>query len=256
MISAADIRGGKTALCGWSGIPDGFVAETIATMGFEAVLLDMQHGGHHESSVFSGITLVSGAAAAPMVRIPVGRNDMASRALDFGAMGVVAPMINSKSDAEAFATAMKYPPVGGRSWGPMRARALQKDFDNARYLANANSETLAFAMIETRAALATLDDIVAVDGIDGVFFGPGDFSIAWTNGGEMNPALEDMMPAVAEIAQKAKAAGKIAAMYVGNPDMCGRFAEMGYSFFAIGNEQRYMGEGAKNIIAKMRASLG
>ncbi len=256
MISAADIRGGQTVLCGWSAIPDGIVAETVATMGFETVLLDMQHGGHNEASVFTGITLVAGAGAAPFVRIPVGRNDMASRALDFGALGVVAPMINSKAEAEIFAGAMKYPPVGGRSWGPMRARALQKDFDNARYLANANTETLAFAMIETREALAALDEILSVDGVDGVFFGPGDFSIAWTNGEQINSSLEDMMPAVAEIGEKTKSTGKIACMYVGNPAMCSRFAGMGYSFFAIGNEQRYMAEGAKNVIAEMRESLG
>lgn len=256
MTIAAGLRDGERAFCGWSGIADPFVAETIATLGFEAVLLDMQHGGHDEASVLAGITLIAGAGAAPFVRIPVARNDMASRALDFGAAGVVAPMINSKADAVAFADAMKYPPIGGRSWGPMRARALQKDFSSDAYLASANGDTLALAMIETRDALAALDDILAVDGIDGVFFGPGDFSIAWTGGKTMNPVLDEMMPAVSEIGEKTKNAGKIAGMYLGDPNLCGSFAEMGYSFFAIGNEQRYMTEGAANILAKMRYSLG
>lgn len=256
MPLVAELRAGRTAFCGWSGIPEPLVAETMAIVGFDAVLLDMQHGGHHEVSVLTGMTLVAGAGAAPFVRIPVGRNDMASRALDFGAAGVVAPMINSRADAEAFAGAMKYPPVGGRSWGPMRVRALRKDFDNGGYLAGANNDTLALAMIETREALAVLDDILAVDGVDGAFFGPGDFSIAWTGGKTMNPALEDMMPAVAEIGGKAGAAGKIAGMYLADPESCGRFAGMGYTFFAIGNEQRYMTDGAKNMIAQARRSIG
>lgn len=255
MSVVANLRAGKTALCAWSAIADPFVAETVATLGFDAVLLDMQHGGHHEASVLSGATLVAGAGAAPFVRIPVGRNDMASRALDFGVSCVVAPMINSLADAQAFAAAMKYPPVGSRSWGPLRARTLNADFTADKHLANANTDTLALAMIETREALAALDEIVDVDGIDGVFFGPGDFSIAWTDGKTMNPTLEDMMPAVAEIAEKAKSRNKIAGMFVGDVSMCGRFADMGYSLFATGGEQRYMTEGASNIIKAMRASL-
>lgn len=256
MTVTARMRAGDNALCGWSGLADPFVAEMIATMGFDAVLLDMQHGGHDEASVLAGMSLVSGVGAAPFVRIPVGRNDMASRTLDFGAVGVVAPMINSKADAEAFAEAMKFPPVGGRSWGPMRPRTLQKDFSANDYLASANEDTLALAMIETREALAALDDILAIDGIDGIFFGPGDFSIAWTEGKTMNPVLEDMMAAVADIGQRTKDSGKIAGMMVADPSHCGRYQQMGYSFFAMGNEQQYMADGAGNIIAAMRKSLG
>ncbi len=255
MPQIAGLRAGDHAICGWSAIANPFVAETIAGTGFDAVLLDMQHGGHDVASVLSGVTMIAGAGSLPFVRIPVGRNDMASRALDFGAAGVVAPMINSRSDAEAFAAAMKFPPVGGRSWGPMRARAVHKAFSANDYLASANGDTLALAMIETREALLALDDIVSVDGIDGIFFGPGDFSIAWSGGKTMNPVLDEMMPAVAEIGQKAKAAGKIAGMYMGDPGLCGRYAAMGYSFFAIGDEQRYMADGAANLIMEMRASL-
>lgn len=256
MTVAARMRAGEPVLCGWSGIASPFVAEMIATMGFDAVLLDMQHGGHDEASVLTGMTLVSAVGAAPFVRIPVGRNDMASRALDFGAVGVVAPMINSRADAEAFADAMKFPPTGGRSWGPMRPRTLQKDFSANDYLANANGDTQALAMIETREALAALDEILAVDGIDGVFFGPGDFSIAWTEGKAMNPVLEDMMPAVSDIGQRTRDRGKIAGMMVADPGHCGRYREMGYSFFAMGGEQQYMADGAKNIVTAMRESLG
>lgn len=256
MSIAADMRAGQTVLCGWSGIADPFIAEMIATLGFDAVLLDMQHGGHHEASILAGMTLVAGVGPAPFVRIPVGRNDMASRALDFGALAVIAPMINSRADAEAFADAMKYPPVGGRSWGPMRPRTLQADFSANDYLANANNDTLALAMVETREALAALGDILDVDGIDGVFFGPGDFSIAWTDGKTMNPRLEDMMQAVAEIGGKTRAAGKIAGMMVTDASDCGRFAEMGYTLFAIGGEQVYMADGINKIIAEMRKSLG
>ncbi|MEZ5813022.1 MAG: aldolase/citrate lyase family protein [Rhizobiaceae bacterium] len=256
MTLAARLRAGETMVCGWSAIADAFVAEAIALSGFDAVLLDMQHGGHDEASVLAGSALIAAAGVAPLTRIPVGRFDMASRALDFGAAAVVAPMINSRTDAEAFASAMKYPPVGGRSWGPMRPRVLQRDFNTDTYLASANDDTAALAMIETREALAALDEILDVDGIDGVFFGPGDFSIAWSGGKTVDPDLADMMPAVAEIAGKARQRGKAAGLYLNDPRQADRYHDMGYSLFAIGVEQRYMNEGAGNIIAAVRKALG
>lgn len=256
MTLAARLRAGDNILCGWSSIADAFVAETIANCGFDAVLLDMQHGAHDEASVLAATTLISAAGVAALTRIPVGRYDMASRALDFGTDAVVAPMINSRADAEAFAAAMKFPPVGGRSWGPMRPKARQKDFSGDAYLASANDDTAALAMIETREALAALDDILDVDGIDGVFFGPGDFSIAWSGGKTVNPELAEMMEAVAEIAGKARQSGKAAGMYLNAPDQAGRYGKMGFSLFAIGIEHSYMTEGANNIIATARKALG
>ena len=86
-------------------------------------------------------------------------------------------MVNSVADAKAFAAAMKFPPLGERSWGPTRVLALHRHRPPLQtYLETANDDTLAIAMIETRAAYDALDDILAVDGIDGVFVGPSDFS--------------------------------------------------------------------------------
>ena len=191
--------------------------EALAGGPFDAVTLDMQHGGHHEDSVLRALLPITAAGKPGLVRIPVGRFDMASRALDFGAEAVIAPMVNSLEDARLFAAAMKYPPIGQRSWGPTYAMSRGKTADSAAWLANANADTLALAMIETREALAILDDILAVPGIDGVLVGPSDFSIAWSNGETMNPGLEDMMQAIGDIGQRTRAVGKHAAIYVVDP---------------------------------------
>ncbi|MDH3195255.1 MAG: aldolase/citrate lyase family protein, partial [Hyphomicrobiales bacterium] len=131
---AARLRAGQTLLTAWSAIPEALVAETCARAGFDAVTLDMQHGFHGFDSVLRGIGAARLGGAPAIVRIPVGDFAFASKALDMGAAAVIAPMINSVDDARAFAAAMKYPPVGGRSWGPFRAMALQGSPSNQAYL--------------------------------------------------------------------------------------------------------------------------
>lgn len=242
------LRAGETVLTAWSSVPDRGFISLLATQPFDAITLDMQHGGHDERSVFDGVEAVLTKTKPCVVRIPVGRFDMASRALDFGADAVIAPMINSVEDAESFAAAMKYPPAGGRSWGASRAIGLRGIAGGNDYLKSANGSTLAFAMIETREALALLDEILAVDGIDGVFVGPADFSIAWTNGETFDPRLEDMMGAVGDIASQAKGVGKLAGVFAANPADTPRYVSMGYSFVAVGFDVAVVAKGASAVL--------
>ena len=103
MTLATRLAAGETLLTAWSGVPDSLTVEIVAAQGFDAVTLDMQHGGHNEDSVLRSLLPVLAAGKHALVRIPVGRFDMASRALDFGAEAVIAPMVNSVADAKAFA---------------------------------------------------------------------------------------------------------------------------------------------------------
>jgi 4-hydroxy-2-oxoheptanedioate aldolase len=255
MSLVARLKAGETLFTAWSGVPDSLTVEIVANQAFDAVTLDMQHGGHHEDSVLRSIVPVLSAKKHAVVRIPVGRFDMASRALDFGAEAVIAPMVNSVEDARLFAVSMKYPPLGERSWGPTFAlpRSGQKDVNT--WLRASNDRTVSFAMIETRAALDALDGILATSGIDGVFVGPADFSIAWTNGATVNPNLEEMMEPVARIAARAKQAGKLAGIYAVDPKLAGRFVSMGYRFLALGSEPRYIALGADTLLQTARGSI-
>ena len=255
MSLAARLNAGETIFTAWSGIPDAFTVEAMAATPVDAVTLDMQHGGHHEDSVLRGLLPIIAAGKPGIVRVPVGRFDMASRALDFGADAVIAPMINTIGDARLFAAAMKYPPVGERSWGPTYAMARRGRRDTAAWLATANSETLAFAMVETRAALAIVDDILAEPGIDGIFLGPSDFSIGWSGGTRVDAGLPDMMEAIADIGARTRAAGKHAAIFVVDPALTGSFVSMGYRLIALGNEQRYMALGASALLDAAKATL-
>ena len=254
-MTLAERLAGTVSFTAWSGVPDSLTVEIVSRLGFDVVTLDMQHGAHHEDSVARCIPSITGPGKHAVVRIPVGRFDMASRALDLGAEAVIAPMINTIEDAQRFAAAMKYPPVGERSWGPTFAMPRSTVRSNPEWLATQNQRTLSFAMIETRAAYAIVDDILSVPGIDGVFVGPSDFSIAWANGASIDPANEDMMEAIADIGARARKAGKFAAIFAMDPLISGRYAQMGYQMIALGGEAAYMRLGAENMLAAARGSI-
>ncbi|HET7411176.1 MAG TPA: aldolase/citrate lyase family protein [Pararhizobium sp.] len=252
MKLAERLAAGDVLLTCWSGLPSADVALALAHTSYDVVTLDMQHGAHTETSIYPGIAAVTSAGKPAIVRIPVGRNDVASRAADFGAEAIIAPMINSVEDARAFAAAVKYPPIGERSWGPGRAMQLHGVSSPSEYLTTANDKVLTFAMIETRAALAVLDDILAVPGIDGVFVGPSDFSISWTNGAQVAPELDDMNEALVTIADRAREAGKYAAIFAVNPKRVPLYRSMGFSMMALGTEEIILAAGAFELIAAAR----
>lgn len=255
MSLAARLAANETLLTCWSGVPDALTVEIMARQGFDVVTLDMQHGGHHEDSVLRGLPSIQSAGKPAIVRIPVGRWDLASRVLDFGADAVIAPMVNSVEDAKRFAAASKYPPLGERSWGPTFAFPRYGKGTPQEYLEETNARTVSFAMIETRAALAILDDILAVPGIDAIFLGPADFSIAWTHGKTLNPTLEDMRETVADVARRTRAAGKHAGIYLTDPALAGTYVKMGFQLLATGNEGQLMLEGSKPLLAAIHQGL-
>src|SRR5690606_28727283 len=244
---------GETIVTAWSGIGDPAIAGILAAAGYPAVTLDMQHGLHDVRSVERGVAAIAAYGAPAIVRVPVGDFAMVSRALDFGASAVIAPMINSAADARAFVSAAKYPPLGDRSWGPPWALAVHRMETPAAYLDRANDLVLTFAMIETPAALAALDDILAVKGIDGVFLGPSDMSITLTNGAGLAPKGEAVRSAMQTIADKARAAGCFAGAFAVDVEAARELRDAGYRFLALGFDHAMLAGGAKTTLAAFGA---
>jgi 4-hydroxy-2-oxoheptanedioate aldolase len=212
------------------------VAEAIAREGFAAVVLDAQHGLWDVSSLVAGAGAVNHAGAAPMVRVPLNDFAMVSRALDFGAEAIIAPMINDADDAGRLAAAAKYPPVGERSWGPIRAMPLQGYSAPVDYLREANSGTLAFAMIETAAALANVEAIAATPGIDALFVGPYDLATALSSGKAQDVQAPAVEQAIDRICTAAKTAGKIPGIYCRDAESAVAMAKRGFRFVIAGND--------------------
>jgi 4-hydroxy-2-oxoheptanedioate aldolase len=249
------LAAGETLYTAWSTIPDPLVAEFTARAGFDAVTLDMQHGCHSTESVMRGVAAVTLLGKPAIVRIPVGDFATASRALDFGAAAVIAPMVNSVADAKAFGASMKFPPLGERSWGPTRVVALSGAPSLQSYLESANNDTLAIAMIETRAAQAALDEILAIESIDGVFVGPSDFSLAYSRGAKIDPNDGEMLKAAAEIARKAAKSGKFPCTLAINGEAARRARNLGFQLIALGSDFSYLTLGAKSLLSESRGAV-
>src|SRR3984957_6658584 len=179
---ARALRAGETVFSGWCSLPYPIVAEIIGREGFAALKLEAPRGLWDVNALLTGVAAVRQGGAAPVVRVPVADFALVSRALDFGAQGIIAPMINPAADARAFAAAAKYPPIGERSWGPHRVTSLAGLTDQSVYLREANDNVITLAMIETGTALGNLEAIVDTPGIDGLFLGPSDLSIALSDG--------------------------------------------------------------------------
>ncbi|HEY6753177.1 MAG TPA: aldolase/citrate lyase family protein [Pseudolabrys sp.] len=251
---ARRLRADETVYGAWCMLGSPIVAETIAREGFAAVVLDAQHGLWDTTALIAGVGALSHAESAPAVRVPLNDFALVSRALDFGAEAIIAPMINSAADARQFAAAAKFPPLGERSWGPLRAMALQGSrTPPVDYMRDANEGTLTFAMIETAAALANVDAIAATPGIDALFVGPYDLATALSSGTAQDVQAPQVEQAIDRICAAAKKVGKIPGIYCRDAESAVAMAKRGYRFVIAGNDQTTL---RAATVAQLKALMG
>lgn len=179
-------QAGETTFGVWCSMTSPLAAEALSRSGYDWVCVDMQHGLADYTQACEMIRAIDLGGAAPIVRVPWNEHGIIARMLDAGAMGIIVPMIQSVADARHAVEAALYPPMGRRSFGPLRA-ALR---DGPGYFAGANARVAVLPMIETVDALAAVDDILAVPGVAGAFVGPMDLSIALG----LSPADNDGTP--------------------------------------------------------------
>jgi 4-hydroxy-2-oxoheptanedioate aldolase len=244
----AESRGVTSA---WVGANDPTIADALAREAFDAVTLDLQHGGLDFLGASNAILAVALAGKPTLARIPVGDFALASRLVDAGAAGIIAPMINDVAEARRFAEFVKFPPLGARSWGPRAALALS-GFVGPAYLHSANAVTLAIAMIETREALASLDAILATPGIDGVFVGPNDLSIALHRGAVLDPHDGEVERALTEIAARVAAHGKFAGLFCRDGQRAKAAAARGFALRSVSTDLNLLRAAARAELAALR----
>jgi 4-hydroxy-2-oxoheptanedioate aldolase len=167
-------RDGKCVTLGWLSVPNSFTAEVMARQGFDALCVDLQHGLNELPNLLPMLQAISQTDTVPVVRVPWNDPAIIMKALDVGAYGIIVPLVNTAAEATAAVAACRYPPVGIRSSGPIRA----VHYGGANYQAEANGEIVVLAMIETKEGLANLDAICATPGLNGVYIGPADLSYA------------------------------------------------------------------------------
>jgi 4-hydroxy-2-oxoheptanedioate aldolase len=186
----------------------------------------------------------------PVVRVPWLEPGILMKTLDAGAYGVICPMVNTREDAQKLVAWTHYAPRGTRSFGPVRALL----YGGADYAEHANDTIVTFAMIETRQALDNLDDILSVDGLDAIYIGPSDLSLALG----CKPTFDDVDPLAAQaidhILERAKAHGLRAGIHNGRPDVARARIAKGFDFVTVSSDARLMAAGAQELLAKMRAT--
>lgn len=245
-------REDKAVVNGWLAIPSTFSAETMAHQGWDSLTIDMQHGVVDYQMAVNMLTAVSTTNTVPMVRVPWLDPGIIMKSLDAGAYAVICPMINSRAEAEKLVSYMRYAPRGVRSFGPIRALL----YGGADYPAKANDTVIPFAMIETKQALESLDDILSVEGLDAIYVGPADLSLTLGCTPKFDQEEKPVVEAIDYIIAKAKQHGVFAGIHNGTPEYAQRMIAKGFRFVTLGSDARLMAAGAQQTISKMRAGPG
>ncbi len=233
---------------GWLAIGNSFSAETMAHQGWDSLTIDLQHGVIDYAAMVTMLQAISTTPTVPVVRVPWLEPGIIMKTLDAGAYGVICPMVNTREDAQKLVAWTHYAPRGTRSFGPVRALL----YGGPDYAQKANETIVAFAMIETAQALDNLDAILSVEGLDAIYIGPSDLSLALG----CRPVFDDVDPPVAQaidhILARAKVHGVVAGIHNGAPEVAlGRIAK-GFRFTTVGSDARLMATGAQQVLARMR----
>ena len=229
--------GGET-LGLWLSAPSPITAEVGARLNFDYVCIDTQHGAVAYDHAVPMIQAIEFAGGIPIARVPWNEPGIIGKMLDAGCHGIIVPMVNTRAEAEAVVRAARYAPEGSRSWGPT---LVSPRHDNYREWADA--QVAVVPMIETVEALANLDDILSVPGIDAIYVGPADLSISLglgPTGNDGNPIFDD---ALAAIVAGCRRHGVVPGIHASGA-LAGRRREQGFRMVTIAND-----------LLAMRASL-
>ncbi|HSV78826.1 MAG TPA: aldolase/citrate lyase family protein [Ramlibacter sp.] len=242
-------KAGGAAVNGWLAIPDSFSAETMAHQGWDSLTIDLQHGVVDYQALVPMLQAISTTPTVPLVRVPWLEPGILMKVLDAGAYGVICPMVNTREDAQKLVAWTHYAPHGTRSFGPVRALL----YGGADYPEHANDTVVAFAMIETAAALDNLDAILSVEGLDAIYIGPSDLSLALG----CKPTFDEVEPkveqAIDHILERDKAHGLVAGIHNGGPQAALARIAKGFQFTTVSSDARLMAAGAQQVLAAMRA---
>ena len=222
----------------------------MANQGYDAILVDMQHGAIGYDAMLAMMQAISTTGATPVVRVPWNDPPYVMQALDAGAYSVICPMINSAAECKDFVEACLYSPRGYRSWGPVRAAV----YGGQDYFARSNDTVLPIAMIETEEAAARVDDIAAVSGLGGIYIGPSDLSITL---GLAPPGADPEPKALAVIERVIQAAarhGVPTGAHANTAPFARRLISDGCSFVVLGVDIGFIAPGAQALLAGVRGA--
>ena len=231
---------GKAATNCWLMLPSAISAEQLAHQGWDSLTVDQQHGQADHAAMVAIFTAISTTDAAAIVRVPSNESGVIGRALDSGAYGVICPMVDTVADAQKFVAACRYPPDGGRSYGPRRASI----YAGEDYADHANETVLAIAQIETATAMKNIDAIAAVAGVDMLFLGPNDLRLSIGMRPRANIVEPEILAAADAVLAACRKAGLKAGIFCGNPDDALMMIDKGFDFVTAVIDDSLLAAGA------------
>jgi 4-hydroxy-2-oxoheptanedioate aldolase len=236
-----------SAVNGWLSLPATFSAEVMAHQGWDSLTIDLQHGLIDYQSAVGMLQAISTTRTVPLVRVPWRDPAIIMKVLDAGAYGVICPMINSAAEAREFVAACRYPPAGIRSCGPIRANV----YAGADYISKANQTIITMAMIETRAGLDDLDEILSLEGLDAIYVGPADLSIALGYEPQIDPTAEEVVQSIEHIVARARKAKIVAGIHTGSTANAQKMIRLGYQFVTVSSDMRLLVEKVSQVLEAM-----
>jgi 4-hydroxy-2-oxoheptanedioate aldolase len=226
------------------GLP--YIVEQMGAAGYDAVLIDQQHGLGGHSELINCLTAARAAGLPALVRPLTPDAGLIGAALDAGAQGVVSPLVESVADVEACVSAGRYPPDGIRGWGPYRGKFLV----DGEYAGQANDWVLNCVQIETRGAMDNLDDILRVDGLDMVLVGPNDLAMALT--GDRDIRAPEIIEACNQVLKKARDSSVLTAIFANDVDYAKPLVEAGWDVITVGTDMGLLAGAAESVVKALK----
>jgi 4-hydroxy-2-oxoheptanedioate aldolase len=243
------IREGRQQIGLWCSLPGGFAAELLAGSGFDWLLLDTEHSPGDPLTVLEQLQAIAPYDVSPIVRPASNDTVLIKRFLDMGAQTLLVPYVQSAQEARAAVAAMHYAPQGVRGVaGTTRATRFGRV---EGYHKRASEELCLLVQVETQESLNALEDIAAVDGVDGVFVGPGDLAASLGYPGQlMHPTV---VAAVEDAIKRIRACGKPAGILTPDNAFAARCIELGTVFTAVGSDLGVLARGTEKLVAQFKA---
>ena len=235
----------------WLGLADPYAAELCATAGFDWLLIDGEHGPNDLRSMLAALQAVAPYASHPVLRIPHGDTTLIKQVLEIGATTLLVPMVESAEQARALVAATRYPPRGVRGVGSGLARSSRWSA-YPKYLHEADDSICLLVQVETASALAQIDDIAAVEGVDGVFIGPADLSASMGHLG--HPGHADVRSAIDDGIARILAAGKAPGILAVDDTLARHCMAAGARFVAVGVEATMLARATRDLVGRYKAA--
>ncbi|WP_157937676.1 aldolase/citrate lyase family protein [Oceaniglobus roseus] len=237
----------------WLAFAHPTAAEIASRAGFDWCLIDAEHGPNDIPLILAQMQAMGGGAASVAVRVPVGETRILKQVLDIGAQTVLVPMVDTAEQAAALVRAVHYPPKGIRGVGAMQSRATFFGEDTG-YVAGAGDQVCLMVQAETRTAMANLDAIAAVEGVDCVFIGPADLAADMGHLG--NPGHPDVVAAIEDGVKRIRAAGKAAGIITFDAARIAHYAGLGFTFLGTGGDVALFTRAVRDLAAQAQAVKG